>query len=174
LQLQWKNSPWSISKGIYFAQVPEIHLMIEAYFASVKSLLDLIVQLLTTEGIVVVELNGFHRSGDVYGGRVLNALDNNAKLEKKDIAVKFATLINEHKTSWIDEVINLRDFLIHPKRDAHQIMFKMNLAVKQDNLICNSIVPPSIGKIPIYKYAENQLKNLDRFLNEFQNIFNNN
>lgn len=173
LQQLWKKSQWDLSKGIYFAQVPEIHLMIEAYFASVKSLLDLIVQLLSTEGIVGVEIDGFHRSKNVYGGKVLNSLAKNAKARKKNIAKEFITLIDEHKNIWIDEIINLRDVLIHPNKDANQIMFEMNLTEENGNLICNRIVPPSIGKIPIYKYAKEQLINLDRFVNEFQLIFKN-
>lgn len=167
LQQQWKKSHWDLLQGIYFAQVPEIHLLIEAFFSGIKSLLDLLVQLLSTEKIVGVEVDGFHRTGDIYGGRVLNTLESNVKVEKRNIAEVCSTLIKTHKEIWIDNVIQTRDFLIHPMRYVHQLMFEINLAAEDDNLICKSIVPPHIGDIPIYEYAEQQILNIDKFAKTF-------
>lgn len=167
LQELWKKAPWDLSKGIYFAEVPEIHLLIEAFFAGTKSLLDLIVQLLSTEGVVGVDLDGFHRAGDVYGGRVLNALDRNTKAEKKAVAQAFKALINEHKANWIDDIIHTRDFLVHPTSYANQLMFEIRLTSKNGNLVCNSLVPPHVGHIPISQYAQQELMNVDRFAGAF-------
>jgi hypothetical protein len=167
LQQQWKKSHWDLLQGIYFAQVPEIHLSIEAFFSGIKSLLDLLVQLLSTEKIVGVEVGGFHRTGDVYGGRVLNALESNAKVEKKNIAEVCSALIKTHKEIWIDNVIQTRDFLVHPIRFAHQLMFGINLAAEGDNLIFKDIIPPHIGEVFIYEYAEQQILNIDKFAKAF-------
>jgi hypothetical protein len=167
LREQWKQAPWDISQGVYFAQVPEVHLLIEAFFSGMKSLLDLLVQLLKTEGIVGAELDGFHRAGDIYGGKVLNALDRNSKAERKAEAKICAALINEHKASWIDEVIRTRDLLVHPSRGAHQLMFEIRLACIDDNLVCSMIVPPRVGEVPINEYAEQQVRNADRFAEVF-------
>jgi hypothetical protein len=167
LQQMWKEAPWDLSKGIYFAQVPEMHLLIEAFFAGIKSLLDLLVQLLSTEGVVAVHVDGFHRKGDVYGGSVLNALDNNTRAEKSAMALDLNALINEHKASWIDEVIRTRHSLVHPSRYAQQLMFGLVLTSVHGNLICESILPPHIGQVPIYEYAQHQLLNADKFAAAF-------
>lgn len=45
-------------------------------------------QLLFTEKVVSEAVDGFHRAQNVYGGRVLNALRNNAMKNKKDAAAK--------------------------------------------------------------------------------------
>ena len=132
-----------------------------------KSLLDLLVQLLTTEGIVGVELDGFHRVGNVYGGKVLNALGRNSKAERKAEAEICLALINEHKASWIDEVIRTRDLLVHPSRGAHQLMFEIRLACIDGNLACSTIVSPRVGEVPINEYAEQQVRNADRFVEVF-------
>ncbi|MEK6710819.1 MAG: hypothetical protein AABZ64_09590 [Nitrospinota bacterium] len=68
---QWDASPWPLDRMIYFAEIPEMHILIEAFFSGVKSLLDLTVQLLFTERVVSLKIDGFHRDKDKYGGRVL-------------------------------------------------------------------------------------------------------
>lgn len=70
LNAQWQTSPWDLARLVYFGQVPELHVLIEGFFAGLKSLLDLDSQLLTTEGVVGAAVDGFHRSKDVYGGTV--------------------------------------------------------------------------------------------------------
>ncbi len=167
LRQQWLTAPWDLEKSVYFAEVPEVHLLIEAFFSSVKSLLDLIVQLVSTEGIVGLDINGFHRKGDVYGGKVLNALDRNAKANRAGTAAKLSALIREHKNSWINEVIGARDLLVHPNRGAHQLMFEMSFVSQNGELTCTRIVPPRVGERPVHQYAAEQLENVNKFARTF-------
>ena len=136
LREQWKQAPWDISQGVYFAQVPEVHLLIEAFFSGMKSLLDLLVQLLKTEGIVGAELDGFHRAGDIYGGKVLNALDRNSKAERK---AKQRSAQGRSSTSirlaGLTKLSGQETFWYTPRKGAHQLMFEIRLACIDDNLV---------------------------------------
>jgi hypothetical protein len=163
LKQQWRQSPWEFQKMAYFGQVPEIHLMIEGFFAGLKSLLDLNVQLLSTERIVGVGLDGFHRSKGVYGGVVLNALDSNATSQRKNTAAEVARLVREHKAMWIDEAIQTRDLLVHPPRGQQQVMFQLHLTVQDGVLEPREALPPYVGDIPIEKYARERLENIREF-----------
>ncbi len=77
---QWKLSPWDISRSNYYAQKPEMHYQIIAFFSITKSLLDIIVQLLYSEKIVDGNIHGFHKVKHEVGGNVLNLLKNNSTL----------------------------------------------------------------------------------------------
>ena len=101
LKRNWAEAKWDLDRSIYFAEVPEMHVSIEAFFAGLKSLLDLIVQLLSTEEVVGTRIDGFHRTGTVYGGKVLNALKQNVKAGKKPLARSLLDLIADHKEHWI-------------------------------------------------------------------------
>jgi hypothetical protein len=76
---EWNKSPWKISECDYIVELPEFHMNVQACLATIKVFLDLIVQLISTEGIVDTVIQGFHKKGDVIGGRVINALENHAK-----------------------------------------------------------------------------------------------
>src|SRR3989304_5577756 len=125
LQQQWQPAKFDLGKVECFAQQPDLHIRIEAFFSGVKSLLDLIVQLLATEKVVAAPIDGFHRDGDVYGGRVLKTLRNKGTKEKKELAAKVDAFISEHKEAWIDRVIAARDQLVHPAKGMHQLMFHL-------------------------------------------------
>jgi hypothetical protein len=166
-QEQWKRAGWDLSKGAYFAQVPELHALIEAFFAGTKALLDLVVQLLTTEAVVAVNLDGFHRAGFVYGGGVLNALSRNARASRGNTAKAIARLILRHKATWIDDVINARDFLVYPKNGSHQLMFQLRLATRDGDLVVEETVPPHVGSIRIDDYVTKQMGNIEAFAQDF-------
>ena len=112
-QQQWRTARFDLAKVIVYGQVPDLHMRIEAFFGGVKTLLDLLAQLLSSEHIVAGVVDGFHRARDTYGGKILNALDNNALGNRKDAAAKVRALIVDHKALWIDEAIRARDHLIH-------------------------------------------------------------
>ena len=61
LEKQWKAANWDIENCYYLAEMPETHLFIQVYLNSVKSFLDLIVQLISTEKIVYKKIHGFHK-----------------------------------------------------------------------------------------------------------------
>ena len=119
IQEQWNTKRFDLGKVVIYCQQPDLHLRIEAFFSGIKTLLDLIVQLLTSEEVVSVVVDGFHRAQDVYGGKVLNALTNNASNDRKEIAAKAAALISQHKEAWIDHAVFARNQLIHPKKGMH-------------------------------------------------------
>ncbi len=140
-----------------FAQVPELHVLIEGFFASLKSLLDLVIQMLSTERIVSIPLDGFHRDKRVFGGVVLNALERNVPKEHKSIAEAVRTLLLEHKARWIDDVIATRDALIHPARGVYQLMFELIIRRENDTLVLLEARPPHAVTQPIHAYASERV-----------------
>ncbi len=172
IQDQWKRSKFDLNKVAFFGQQPDLHIRIEAFFSSVKSLLDLIVQLLTTETIVAALIDGFHRDGDIYGGRVLKTLRNNATKERKELAAKVDAFISEHKKVWIDRVIAARDQLVHPAKGMHQLMFHLEFAEKNGSLIFVRAHPPHIESTPINKFANEVLDQATSFCSHFLGLLN--
>jgi hypothetical protein len=169
LQQQWRTARFDLAKIIVYGQVPGLHMCIESFFAGIKTLLDLLVQLLSSEKIVTGVVDGFHRAQDTYGGKVLNALDNNAPGNRKDVAAKVRDLIVEHKALWIDEAIRARDQLIHPEKGIHQLMFQLDFGAQGDTLVCKRISPPMIGARAIDDYARSALTQAHSFSSNFLN-----
>lgn len=120
LQEQWRVGPWDLAAGRYFVQVPDLHVLIQAFFAGLKSILDLLVQLLSTEGVVRVKGDGFHRKGTNFGGAVLNVLEHNALKGREDLARVLHALLVREKAAWIDQGIRARDLLVHPRECGRQ------------------------------------------------------
>ena len=140
-----------------------------SFFSGVKTLLDLIVQLLSSEKVVSGIIDGFHRTQGIYGGKVINALGNNVPNAKKNIATKMRDLISEHKAKWIDQAILARDQLVHPEKGMHQLMFQLNFAYQADKLVCVKVSPPSIGyeAIAIDQYATQVIGHVQNFSSSF-------
>jgi len=156
---------------VIYGQHPDLHLRIEAFFSGVKTLLDLIVQLLASEKVVGAGVDGFHRAQDVYGGKVLNVLAKNALNDRKETAAKAIELISQHKASWIDQAVLARDWLIHPKKGMQQLMFHLEIAEKDGMLVCKKVIPPQIDSVPIDQYAQNVLKHAKEFSSAFLALF---
>jgi hypothetical protein len=167
LQEQWRLAKFPLERMVFFAQQPDLHIRIEAFFSGVKTLLDLLVQLLSTEKVVGIGIDGFHRDKDQYGGRVLNALRGNAVKGRKEAAARLEALISEHKTLWIDQVILARDLLVHPEKGMHQLMFNLELLEKGGALLCLKAHPPEINSKPIHDYAQETLKQITGFSSRF-------
>lgn len=167
IQQEWRMAKLDLQKFAFFAQQPDLHIRVEAFFSGVKTLLDLIVQLLSTEGIVAAAIDGFHRDQNGYGGRVLNALRNNAVKTRKDAAAKLDALVSEHKKAWIDQVIFARDQLIHPEKGMHQLMFTLELSERDGQLILTRAHPPEVDSRPMQKFAQDTLKGVTSFSESF-------
>lgn len=163
LQRSIDNPSEIVPKIVVYGQVSEVHVLIQAFFSGMKSLLDLIVQLISSENIVGPHVRGFNRDGDIYGGRVLNRLSNNVVSGRTEVAQQLFDLISEHKETWIDEVIVSRDLLIHPTKGAFLVMFPMELAVVDGELVYKGAVPPSVGDEPIDRYTAKRLANIKEF-----------
>lgn len=170
IQAQWNMKNFEIDKVDVLVQVPKLHLRIESFFSSIKSLLDLLVQLISSHGIVNAELDGFHRKGGTYGGVVLNALSNNAPSNHKLIAKNLIQLFQNNKDGWIDNVIQVRDNLVHPSKGSHQIMFQLDLANEDGNLNVKKIFPPQIDNVGIDVYAKEKLEKIRDFSMKFLNL----
>ncbi len=167
VEKQWTAKKFDLEKVIIFGQEPDLHLRIEAFFSGVKSLLDLLVQLLSSESVVNTKIDGFHRNKDIYGGTVLNALENNVPTTKKDAAARFRVLISDNKTKWIDQAISARDLLIHPEKGMFQLMFMLEFIEKNGKLIFVEAHPPAIGGERIDQYAQHVLEDVDHFTFNF-------
>lgn len=172
IQDQWKRSKFDLHKVACFGQQPDLHIRIEAFFSGVKSLLDLIVQLLATEKVVAAPIDGFHRDGDVYGGRVLKTLRNNGAKERKELAAKVDALISEHKKAWIDRVIAARDQLVHPTKGMHQLMFQLEFTEKNGSLVFVRAHPPHIESTPIHRFAKEVFDQTTAFCSNLLKLLN--
>ena len=167
IQQQWSTQKFDLQKVAIYCQHPDLHIHIEAFFSGVKSLLDLLVQVLSTENIVSAKLDGFHRVRNNYGGNVLNALESNVPNTKKEVAAKFHALISKHKEEWIDQTIFARDQLIHPEKGMHQLMFRLEFSEKNGKLACQKINPPAIESESIDEYAQRMLGFAEAFTSSF-------
>jgi hypothetical protein len=168
---QWRVQKFDLQKVVIFSQLPDLHLCIEAFFSGVKTLLDLLVQLLTSEKVVIGAIDGFHRTKNIYGGKVLNALAKNASSSRQQIATRMQELINEHKTLWIDQAILARDQFIHPEKGIYQLMFQLEFTEQRDNLVCVKASPPVINSEAIDQYAKRVLKHMEVFASKFLGLF---
>ena len=164
---QYQTAKFPIEKSIVLVEKPDLHLRIEAFFSGIKSLLDLIVGLLATEKIVNTAVHGFHRSNNVYGGTVINALQNNAVKSHKILANKIDKLLAKHKNDWIDQLISARDDLVHPKKGMFQLMFQLDFVEFDGSLRCTQIKAPTIGFTPIDQYAVRTLEQTTELVSAF-------
>lgn len=167
LQEQWTTSQFDLGRVALFGEQPDLHMRIEAFFSGIKSLLDLMVQLLASEKIVATAIDGFHRDKSVYGGRVLKVLQNNVPSAQKELAGKIETLLVQHKDQWIDEAISARDLLIHPNKGVSQLMFRFECEEKLGKLAFKQISPPTIGSTAINEYAKRTMEKTRIFARAF-------
>ena len=158
-----ENPSEIVPKIVVYGQVSEVHVLIQAFFSGMKSLLDIIVQLISSENIVGSHVRGFHRQGDIFGGRVLNVLSSSVVSGRTEVAQQLTALICEHKQDWIDEVIGARDLLIHPTKGARLLMFRMEVDIVDGELIYEGAVPPVVGDEPIDRYAAKRLEDIKQF-----------
>ena len=170
LQEQWKITKYDLDRLIFFALQPDLHIRIQAFFSGVKTLLDLFMQLLTSENVVGIVIDGFHRKGNVYGGKVLNALKKNVRADKRTEASNLETFILRHKNVWIDQVIQARDALVHPDGGMFQLMFNIVLFEKDGVLHCDEIRPPAINSKSIEVFANDTLDQIKEFSTNFFRI----
>ena len=157
---QWKMARWELSRGIYFVDVPQLHLSILSFLSSVKTFLDVFVQLIDAEGIVSSEVHGFHKKGKSVGGQLLQMLNNNARIANKEKARALHKLIVKHKSLWIDDAVNNRDLLIHPE-EFSKMMFVLALSEKNGNLSIDEILKPTFGNLTFDKYAHKTLSHVE-------------
>ena len=168
LKKQWNTATWRIEGADYFVEIPEIHLFIQAFLNSIKTFLDLIVQLISTEKIVSKKIHGFHKKGKNPGGETLHFLKN--KNTNKIVAEHIFKLIEEHKRRWIDDAVNARDSLVHPEMGLVQIMFRLEITVGNSDLELKDLKRPSINNINFDKYAETTYMQLTEFAKSFITI----
>lgn len=127
--------------------------------------------LFSSEKVVGGGIDGFHRSQDVYGGKVLNALARNALSDRKETAANVTELITLHKASWIDQAVFACDQLIHPRKGMHQVMFQIEFEEKDGKLIGEKVIPPQIDSVPIDRYARDVLNHAQDFSSIFLALF---
>jgi hypothetical protein len=163
LAAQWSTSKWDVSSCIYLVDIPEAHLSIHAFLSTVKTFLDIFVQLIHSERVVHDEIHGFHKKGDNVGAKLLRMLSNNAQEPKKHAAMLIHDLICEHKKVWIDDVVNARDSFIHPERGLIKVMFGLDLYEANGELRLGRILKPSFDNEDFDIYARNTLSRLEGF-----------
>jgi hypothetical protein len=168
LKNQWKISRWPIDKCNYLVEVPEVHLFMQVYLNSIKTFLDLIVQLISTENIVYKKIHGFHKKRKDPGGALLHTLKNKANIKK--VADYLLELIVKQKERWIDDAINARDSLVHPEKGLIQVMFQLEIRPKNLEIELTGISKPAIGETDFNQWADKTFKNLNAFSEMFISI----
>ena len=163
MENQWKIQSWDLSNTVCLAQIPEMHVYIEAFLSGAKSLLDLIVQLISSENIVGSKLHGFHKASGTYGGNVLNCLNKNVRKGQDKTAQVIRDLVVSHKDLWIDELIKARHELIHPLRGTEQLMFHIELEDRDGNLLLKGANPPYIFGSRIDDYSTTIMEHIRQF-----------
>lgn len=164
---QWRLHPWDLARGRYFAQVPDLHVLVQGFFAGIKSILDLLAQLLTSEGVVRVKVDGFHRKGAIYGGAVLRVLERNSVKEREPLATVIRSLLLREKELWIDQAIQARDLLVHPRRGAQQLMFELELENVDGDLSWRGTHPPHVDGETIDRFAKDRIEKARDFAAAF-------
>jgi hypothetical protein len=163
LNNQYKNKKFLYKDICYFVEVPEVHLYIQVFLVSVKVFLDLFIQLISTERIVNIYIDGFHKYGDIIGGRVLNILKHNSIYSKKKVSKMIIKLVEKNKKEWIDNVIIARDNLTHPKKGVTQIMYEVKIRRHLGNLEIKRIKKPRIETDRFDTYGKKIMINLKKF-----------
>lgn len=163
LKAQWSMSKWDITKSTYWVDIPELHLSIHSFLSTVKTLLDVIAQLISSEGIVTAKIHGFHEKGD----KLLRLLENNTPASKQEVASLLRELISRNKGIWIDNVVDFRDFFIHPERGLSTVMFALELSESEGELQLTNILKPSFDNEEFHVYADKVLLQVKEFSTEY-------
>jgi hypothetical protein len=163
LQTDWAKAPWELERCYYLVEIPEFHLYAQAYLSTIKTFLDMLAQLVTTEGIVNRKVHGFHKKRNQVGGEFLHILDVKAYSAKRGIASQLRQLVEEHKAVWIDQAIELRDNLVHPERGMYQVTFRLEIELDDERLRLARILPPAIDSQGFGEYAQETMNRIRHF-----------
>lgn len=168
---QWDLSQWPIEKGDHLIQIPEIQLQIQSFFTTIKILLDLLVQLISSEKIANVKVHAFHKEGEEVGGQLLKILKSNVPLSKRNKACEIDKFLTEQKSIWIDQIVNYRDIFIHPKKVlSPHVMLKLEIRADNRKLQLIRIIKPSINNQEFDEYASTILQHIEVFSRTFLQI----
>jgi len=152
---------------------PNILSNLEAFLIATKSLLDVLSTLLTHK--IGKKITGFHRKGPkdkpIYGGRVLNALKNTkeSKFPHRD---KLISIIEHHKKLWIDNLIAMRDQIVHGGELKDFINFWTVIRAGRKKPYSDvDVFPPLLkNEGEVKQYCEKILKFIEEFIKDFLNI----
>ena len=172
LDRQWRTSKWPLKKTYYLVEIPEAHLAIQGFHISIKTFLDTITQLISTEGIVAKKIHGFHKKGPTIGGELLEILKR-PNPPKAPVASSIEKLLLEHKSTWIDQAVNVRDDLAHVKRGMTQVMFELSVKPEGEGLTLLKIRKPKVNNKNVNEYAKKVIEHIDNFSRQFLSILRN-
>jgi hypothetical protein len=167
LQNQWRARPWQLDRSQYLVEVPTVHVLVQAYLSSAKTLLDFLAQLTTTEGVVGKVVHGFHKKGDDPGGQLLGFLKSRAAPGRRDQAERLRTYLAEQKDVWIDDLVCARDFLAHPKRRMAQIYWGIDLVEHEGTLTFKECFAPRIAGHPFHEFMASQTDVISAFARQY-------
>ncbi len=170
LQKQWVSGSWNSDCCRYLVEFPEFHLYVQAYFSTIKTLLDFLAQLVSTEGIVRDQIHTFRKKNNDPGRKLINSLKGSACDGKLDTASKLVSFIEKQKEIWIDLAIELRDNLIHPRKGMYQITFALEIDASNENLELVTIVTPTVTGKDFHSYAHETLQQIKLFSKYFLGI----
>lgn len=96
----------------------------EGFAVASKTLLDVLARLAATRSPSIPK--GFNKSGDVVGGRFLRGLKSSSiqQVPGRDVLLQ---VIEDHKRSWIDDLIGVRDAIAHGGTSGRIVGFALPL-----------------------------------------------
>lgn len=171
IKKQYQSSPFNLDQTEIFFETPILHALIEAAFSGIKTTLDIIMELLSTEEVVSSHVRGFHEKGK----KVINQLKNNCKANKADLSKEIIALIEHHKNDWMTNAIEYRNLFIHPSKNFIKIMFrgKFQEVDNGTNIECKKILIPKFKGQEIYDYLSMLNQKLTEFLKSFLTMLKN-
>ncbi|MBI2339632.1 MAG: hypothetical protein HYU99_04590 [Deltaproteobacteria bacterium] len=162
---QWKQSPWNLEKTYPIAELPVLHLHVQGFFSAIKTHLDLLAKLLSSEGIVNSVVHGFHKDKKKVGGAVLNMLRNNALKEKRVVAKIIDDLIVTETKEWIEDAVLIRDGLfLHPLDGIPQLMVRIDIMRTDKGLTVEYKAPEITKPEEIERFANGVVRFTKKFL----------
>lgn len=107
------NPPAEGARGVALYYRPHLLNAVHACLVAAKSFLDLHAVLISRALVERSTIDGFHRAGDVIGGRFLKWLNGSVSATTYPRRDDLVALIEKARADWIQEAVVLRDQAIH-------------------------------------------------------------
>lgn len=145
---------------------------IQSFFVTVKSMLDVYSQVVTTAFMGKFTSFSFGKKefkdkGKIPGGKLLNFLERNVAQSDAGTAGKLISILVSHIEDWIIDAVGRRDAIVHYGILKDIIPMHVLLLKDVHEIAYDDIILPSIkGKGNIVDYCQGLWKNIDSLLKE--------
>jgi hypothetical protein len=146
----------------------------EAFLISAKSLLDALCRYILNPKIQPY-IDGFHKSGKIIGGKVINILERSVSDQTLPTRHELIDLIQVHKAKWIDDLVAMRDDVVHTGDLRNLIGFWMMIEAGRTHPyngddIHNPVLFSGQRNESLLTYCQGVIANLQTFTGAFQDL----